>query len=63
MNLWNFEYLWIINAYLLFIVLHKIALGLIDYLAVVKTPMDLGTVKKKLKNNKYSYIEEFLNDI
>ncbi len=25
--------------------------------------MDLGTVKKNLKNNKYHYVEECLNDI
>ena len=25
--------------------------------------MDLGTVKKNLKNNKYKYIEDCLNDI
>ena len=25
--------------------------------------MDLGTVKKNLRNNKYKYVEECLNDI
>ena len=39
------------------------ALGLIDYLLVVKTPMDLLTVKTKLIANEYDYIEEVINDL
>jgi len=38
-------------------------LGLTDYLTIIKTPMDLGTVKKNIKGAKYKYIEEALGDI
>mmetsp|Transcript_49382 Transcript_49382/g.56883 ORF Transcript_49382/g.56883 Transcript_49382/m.56883 type:complete len:232 (+) Transcript_49382:31-726(+) len=38
-------------------------LGLKDYLDIIKTPMDLGTVKKNLKANKYKTVEECLDDI
>jgi len=38
-------------------------LGLNDYLDIVKTPMDLGTVKKNLKANKYKFVEDCLTDI
>jgi hypothetical protein len=34
-----------------------------DYPSVVKKPMDLSTVKKNMKSNKYINIEEFLQDI
>jgi hypothetical protein len=36
---------------------------LVDYLDIVKFPIDLGTVSKKLENKNYKWIEEFLNDI
>ena len=39
------------------------SLGLIDYLMVVKTPMDLSTIKKKLKANKYRKNQDFIDDI
>jgi hypothetical protein len=29
------------------------AMGLVDYLTIVKTPMDLGTVKSKLDSREY----------
>ena len=38
-------------------------LGLTDYYDIIKTPMDLGTVKKNLKANKYKFVEDCLNDI
>ena len=38
-------------------------MGLFDYPQIIKTPMDLGTVKKNLKNNKYKYVEEAIQDI
>jgi len=38
-------------------------LGLNDYLDVIKTPMDLGTVKKNLKANKYKFVEDCILDI
>jgi len=38
-------------------------LGLIDYPQVVKKPMDLSTIRKKLKQDKYSTIEEVIEDL
>ena len=38
-------------------------MGLADYFDIIKNPMDLGTVKKNLKANKYKFVEEFLADI
>jgi len=38
-------------------------LGLTDYLTIIKTPMDLNSVKKNLKGGKYKYVEEALSDI
>mmetsp|Transcript_13452 Transcript_13452/g.15418 ORF Transcript_13452/g.15418 Transcript_13452/m.15418 type:complete len:233 (-) Transcript_13452:65-763(-) len=38
-------------------------LGLNDYFDIIKNPMDLGTVKKNLKANKYKFVEDCLNDI
>lgn len=38
-------------------------LGLDDYPLIVKHPMDLSTVKRKLKHSKYSYISEVLTDM
>ena len=35
---------------------HK-GLGLFDYLDVVKTPMDLGTIKKKVEAGGYEKVE------
>lgn len=40
-----------------------IGLGLSDYFDYVKYPMDLGTVNKKLKNNKYVYVQDAIDDI
>ncbi len=34
-----------------------------DYFNFVKNPMDLGTVKSKLNQNKYRYCKDFLHDI
>mmetsp|Transcript_85 Transcript_85/g.73 ORF Transcript_85/g.73 Transcript_85/m.73 type:complete len:252 (+) Transcript_85:10-765(+) len=40
-----------------------IGLGLTDYLDVVKKPMDLGTIKKKLKKGEYSVSQEAIDDL
>lgn len=40
-----------------------VGLGILDYPQIIKTPMDLGTVKTKLKDNKYSTFKDFLSDI
>jgi hypothetical protein len=37
--------------------------GLLDYPKVVKTPMDLGTVKKKLEGGAYAHPREFKHDV
>lgn len=38
-------------------------LGLLDYFNYVKYPMDLGTVKRKIKDSKYVMVQEALDDI
>ena len=38
-------------------------MGLTDYLDVIKYPMDLSTVNKKFKEDRYDYIEEVLDDM
>jgi hypothetical protein len=40
-----------------------VGLGLVDYYDYVKYPMDIGTIGKKLKSNKYVYVQEVLDDI
>ena len=40
-----------------------IALGIPDYPTIVKEPMDLGTVEKKLKNGLYSTAQQFATDV
>jgi hypothetical protein len=39
------------------------AMGLTDYLSVVKFPMDLSTVSKKFREEKYGKVEEVLDDV
>lgn len=38
-------------------------LGLLDYLEIVKHPMDLGTVKTRIENAKYDKLEDIAQDI
>lgn len=40
-----------------------VGLGLIDYFDYIKHPMDLGTVKSKLKNSQYVMVQEAIDDI
>jgi hypothetical protein len=37
--------------------------GAKNYLEIVKNPMDLGTVKKKLSENQYRQAKEFVDDL
>jgi hypothetical protein len=37
-------------------------LGLSDYPQIIKKPMDMSTIRKKLKQEKYSTIEELIDD-
>ncbi|XP_054836335.1 bromodomain testis-specific protein [Eublepharis macularius] len=39
------------------------ALGLEDYHTVIKHPMDLGSIKKKMENYEYTHIQEFAADV
>jgi hypothetical protein len=38
-------------------------LNIPDYFDIIDEPMDFGTIKNKLNQNKYMNIQEFLNDI
>jgi E1A/CREB-binding protein len=40
-----------------------VELGLPDYFDIIKKPMDLGTIQKKLENGTYHSIEEFQADV
>ena len=40
-----------------------VGLGLSDYLEIIKHPMDISTIKKKLKSNQYNTLQEVLGDI
>ena len=40
-----------------------VGLGLSDYFDYVKYPMDLGTIGKNLKNGKYLYVQEAIDDL
>ena len=40
-----------------------IALGLEDYPKIIKNPMDIFTVKKKLMNSKFTTLQEVIDDI
>jgi bromodomain-containing factor 1 len=35
----------------------NVGMNLTDYPTIVKHPMDLGSVEKNLKNDKYKYVE------
>ena len=39
------------------------AMGLTDYGFIIKHPMDLSTVSRKLREDKYNFVEEVLDDI
>ncbi|KAL1457188.1 hypothetical protein WDU94_001846 [Cyamophila willieti] len=38
-------------------------LGLTDYFDIIKKPMDLGTVRKKMRNRSYKTAKEFADDV
>lgn len=40
-----------------------IALGIPDYLDIIKKPMDLGTIEKKLRKGEYSDPWEYVDDV
>lgn len=40
-----------------------INLGIPDYLDIIKTPMDMGTIEKKLRKGEYSDPWEYVDDV
>lgn len=48
------QHAWVFNA-----PVDPVELGLPDYFQVIKHPMDLGTVRKKLENGVYTKLEQF----
>lgn len=48
------QHAWVFNT-----PVDPVELGLPDYFEVIKKPMDLGTIRKKLENGVYQKIEEF----
>ncbi|CAG9313144.1 unnamed protein product [Blepharisma stoltei] len=40
-----------------------VGLGLTDYPEIIKEPMDLSTVRKRLVNNEYQNLDEFIFDV
>ncbi|KAH9327244.1 hypothetical protein KI387_007422, partial [Taxus chinensis] len=57
-HLMNHKYAYVFND-----PVDPIKLGIPDYFTVIKSPMDLGTIKSKLKSNLYSSPEEFAADV
>ena len=43
--------------------LFYVLLGLHDYHTIIKAPMDLGTVKKKMDNREYTSVAAFEHDV
>lgn len=37
--------------------------GIEDYFEIITSPMDFGTIRKKLEHNVYNNIDEFINDM
>ncbi|EFX77367.1 hypothetical protein DAPPUDRAFT_27648, partial [Daphnia pulex] len=56
--LWNHKYAWPFHE-----PVDTIKHGLTDYFKVIKFPMDLGTVKKRLQNNYYWSATDCIRDI
>ena len=40
-----------------------VALGIPHYTQVITNPMDLGTIDRKLTNQEYNLVEDFINDV
>ncbi|KAM7250997.1 hypothetical protein ACFE04_022880 [Oxalis oulophora] len=57
-RLMKHEYSWVFNE-----PVDAKNLGLRDYFTIVKTPMDLGTVKSRLSKNWYKSAKEFAEDV
>lgn len=57
-SLWKHQHAWIFHE-----PVDPIKLNIPDYLDIIKTPMDLSTVKNKLNSNEYTKINDFLYDV
>jgi len=57
-TLMSHQHAWVFNT-----PVDPVELGLPDYFQVIKRPMDLGTIKKRLENGCYSSIEGFQADV
>mmetsp|Transcript_10188 Transcript_10188/g.33388 ORF Transcript_10188/g.33388 Transcript_10188/m.33388 type:complete len:1160 (-) Transcript_10188:777-4256(-) len=51
------------NAWIFMQPVDPVELNLPDYFDIVKSPMDLGTIKKRLENSNYKAMSEFLADM
>ena len=58
MHLWNHEHAWVFDT-----PVDPVELGLPDYFDVVKKPMDLGTIMRRLLSRHYDTIEGFQADV
>jgi len=56
-TLQNHQHAWVFNS-----PVDPVELGLPDYFQIIKRPMDLGTIKKRLENGCYHSVEEFQAD-
>ena len=57
-NLWKHSNAWIFHE-----PVDPVKLNIQDYFDIIKQPMDLSTVKHKLKNNEYLKLADFLYDV
>ena len=51
------------NAWIFMQPVDPVELNLPDYFDLIKNPMDLGTIKKRLENSNYKAVSEFVADI
>ena len=51
------------GAAIFFAPVDPIAYDIPDYYDIIKTPMDLGTIKQKLTNNEYLRCQDFISDV
>mmetsp|Transcript_7873 Transcript_7873/g.15234 ORF Transcript_7873/g.15234 Transcript_7873/m.15234 type:complete len:404 (+) Transcript_7873:8004-9215(+) len=56
--IWRAPHAWIFHE-----PVDPIKLNIPDYFEIVKNPMDLGTIKKKLNNNAYESLDRFIGDV
>merc|ERR1712096_288991 len=40
-----------------------VKLNILDYFSIIKNPIDLGTIKQRIKEDYYKTLEEYLDDI